>query len=152
MVSAGMTCVKYLLFCFNLLFAVSDGNMRPKRGFVASYVYVLDIWHCNFDDRICDNRRLQSLFSFYVLELSVSTYCVNYCGCCGVYHRILWMLWRGQGEPLHDYYCEFFVLLEARSLQAGLINEDMVSVNNSHCLCAKENCFVNFIIVTQVLN
>lgn len=113
-------------------------------------VSVLDIWHCNPDNRICDNRRLQSLFSFYVLELSVSTYCVNYCGCCGVYYRILWMLWRRQGEPLHDYHCKFFVLLETNYLQAELVDKDVVLVNNKHCLLAKENYLVDTIITRSL--
>lgn len=101
MVSAGMSCVKCLLFCFNLLFAVSFcGLIYEYFNFINIFIVIRNIssnnWgHCSY----C----LFTLLKLCVSKLSVSTFSINWRWCIHFCGSFLWMLWYSKRKLLYDH-------------------------------------------------
>lgn len=73
MVSGGMTCVKYLLFCFNLLFAIS-GITLSTVGIIIHTVYY---HYSQFVDRSIESAPV------VLIIVGVIVFVIAFFGCCG---------------------------------------------------------------------
>lgn len=104
MVSGGMTCVKYLLFCFNLLFAVNETLHFTNTNEIRLFS---DIWHCFKHCWHYHTHSLLSLLRVCLSKCSISPsgdYYYRSHNICGSFLR---MLWRSERKPLHDHDSEF---------------------------------------------
>ncbi|XP_076265309.1 CD63 antigen-like [Rhynchophorus ferrugineus] len=74
MVSGGMTCVKYLLFCFNLLFAIS-GLALLVVGIIA-YLHI----YAQYSNFVYPSYQLAPII---LIVVGVVIFLISFFGCCG---------------------------------------------------------------------
>ncbi|VEN60534.1 unnamed protein product [Callosobruchus maculatus] len=79
MVSGGMSCVKYLLFCFNLLFAISGIAILT----VGAVLHISYADYSNFVDRSYQYSPL------VLIGVGVVIFIVAFLGCCGAFIVLL---------------------------------------------------------------
>lgn len=77
MVSTGMKCVKYLIFCFNLIFALSGIAIITVGAIIQATYY-------NYADFV-DNSYVTA--PFVLIIVGVIVFVVAFFGCCGAYHE-----------------------------------------------------------------
>nr|CAI5826478.1 unnamed protein product [Callosobruchus analis] len=79
MVSGGMSCIKYLLFCFNLLFAISGIAILT----VGAVLHISYADYSNFVDRSYQYSPL------ILIGIGVVIFIVAFLGCCGAFIVLL---------------------------------------------------------------
>nr|CAI5826477.1 unnamed protein product [Callosobruchus analis] len=82
MVSGGMSCIKYLLFCFNLLFAISGIAILT----VGAVLHISYADYSNFVDRSYQYSPL------ILIGIGVVIFIVAFLGCCGAVKENICMI------------------------------------------------------------
>lgn len=101
--ACGESCIKYLVFLFNLLFAVSvliSISIWNICNWLLITLYV-DYWISDSNGRCCNWIVLPSLCQFRGLQFLVGTHFTDRRRSGGVHHFVLRMLWCAEGEQLH---------------------------------------------------
>ncbi|CAH1985552.1 unnamed protein product [Acanthoscelides obtectus] len=82
MVSGGMSCIKYLLFCFNLLFAISG----------IAILTVGAILHISYSDYTNFVDRSYQYSPIILIAVGVIIFIVAFLGCCGAVKENICMI------------------------------------------------------------